>query len=109
MDKTLQILGSSRPFELPSHFDIWITCDQTFAHLHTFKAHLGCDGLKRTLESKAFNPRNPEDSARAWLEFMSLTGNIIITSVMPPDMISRFQPVSCGGMRLMGSQEEDEA
>ena len=91
---------------MPSHFDIWVEVSQGFAHLHTFKVHLQCDGLNRTLESKAFNPKKDEEAARAWLEFMSLVGNIIITSVMPPDMLARFQPVSGGGMRLLDKEDE---
>lgn len=103
---TLKPLGPQKPFELPSHLDLWIEVEQRFADLHVFKVHLQCDGLCRTLESKAFNPRRPEETARAWLEFMSLTGNIIVTSVMPPDILHKFQPVEGGGMHLIEEEEE---
>lgn len=106
MDKPLKPLGPQRPFELPSHFNIWVESVPAFAHLQIFRTHLECDDLKRTLESKAFNPRDEEAAARAWLEFMSLVGNIIITSVMPPDMLARFHPTTGGGMRLLEKEDE---
>ena len=100
--------GTSRPFELPAHFSLWFESHNTFAHLHVFRAHLQCDGLNRTQESKAFNPKKPEEAARAWLEFMSLVGNVLVLSVMPPDMLQRFHPVEGGGMRLKGTEPEEE-
>ena len=95
----------SRPFELPAHFSVWITCEPKIAHLHTFKAHLEVDGLCRTVESKAFHPGKAKDATQAWLEFMSLTGNIMITSVMPPDMQINFEPILGGGMRVIDGKE----
>jgi hypothetical protein len=109
MDKKLIPPGPSRPFELPAHFSLWLSSENTFAHLHIFKASLECKGLKRVQESKAFNPRDPEAAAQAWLEFMSLVGNVLILSVMPPDMQVRFMPVDGGGMRLITPDKEEDA
>jgi hypothetical protein len=106
MDKKIE-LGSSRPFELPAHFSLWIEAENTFAHLNIFRAHLQCGMLKKTVESKAFNPTKAEDTAKAWFEFMGLVGNILVMGVMPPDMLQHFQPVS-GGMRLVLPEEGKE-
>lgn len=108
MDKLIPP-GPSRPFELPAHFSIWIESQNTFAHLNVFRVHLQCDGLNKTLESKAFNPRKEQDAARAWLEFMGLVGNILIMSVMPPDMLQHFHPTEGGGMRIVTPDKEEDA
>jgi hypothetical protein len=106
MDKKIE-LGPSRPFELPAHFSLWIESENTFAHLHIFRAHLQCAGLNKTVESKAFNPRDPQKAATAWFEFMGLVGNVLVTSIMPPDMLQHFHPVS-GGMSLVLPEEGKE-
>ena len=104
----IKLKPQQAPFTMPAQFHLWVECKEAFAPLHVFRVHLECDGLKRTLESKAFNPRSQQAAATAWLEFMSLVGNIIITSVMPPDMLARFQPTSGGGMRLLNQEGENE-
>lgn len=92
-------------FPMPAEFKVFTECLQTFAHLHVFRVTLECDGVQKEIESKAFDPRDPQQAAMAWLEFMSLTGNVIITSVMPPDMLSRFIPTQGGGMRIISPEE----